>query len=68
MCLAAPSLSCGMQGLLVVAYGILFPDRELNLDAPTLRVRKLSHWATREVPTIFYVYPICQALFKALGT
>ena len=64
ICLAEPSHSCGIQGLLVVARVIL--DQELNLDAPTLPVRNLSRWTTREVPTISHIYVIRQALFKAL--
>ena len=36
--------------LLVVAYGIYFPNQRLNPDPPALGAKSLSHWTPNEVP------------------
>ena len=42
-----------LQQVLVVAYGIYFPDRISN-PGPLLWEHRVSHWTTREVPRCFF--------------
>ena len=39
--------------LLIAAGGMWFPDPRSNSRRPALRAWSLSHWTTREVPTVF---------------
>ena len=42
--------------LLVAACGIQFPDQGSNLGSPALGAQSLSHWTTREVPFLLFLY------------
>ena len=51
--LAAPDLSCSMFDLLAVAYGIQLFNQGWNSGPLHWEHRVLTHWPTREVPTLF---------------
>ena len=55
-CLAAPGLNCGTQDLLRHGGSIdssLKPG--VTSGSPALGLRILSHWATKEIPWIFFL-------------
>lgn len=65
ICLAEPSHSCGIQGLLVVACGIPWPGIEPGCP----HIASEESWLLdhQEVPTIFYVWPTYIGFVQGVG-